>query len=226
MFMIGSLKGITAALGDDRALIEVQGVGYLVHAGARTLARLAEAAPAHLFIETQLREDSLKLYGFPSDTERAWFVRLQDIPGVGAKVALAVLDTLTPGQLMQAAELEDKASVARANGVGPKLAARIVQELKGRSPPQGLMGASGRSLAGETDGNGAFTPPSQEAGTEEARREGLGDMALRNQAISALVNLGISQPEAMRSVALAYRSFADDPPVSALVKAALKEVGR
>ena len=216
--MIGSLKGLAAAVGDDRALIEVQGVGYLVLAGARTLGRLSVGAPAQLYIETQLREDSLKLYGFATDTERAWFVRLQDIPGVGAKVALAVLDVLSPGELMQAAELDDRASIGRANGVGPKLAARIAQELKGRTPPQGIVLAEA--------GSGAFTPPSNTAGTEEARREGLGDMALRNQAISALVNLGFAQPDAMRAVAQAYRTFADDPPVSVLVKAALKELNR
>lgn len=219
--MIGSLKGLAAAVGDDRALIEVQGVGYLVHAGARTLGRLAVGAPAHLFIETQLREDSLKLYGFATDTERAWFVRLQDIPGVGAKVALAVLDVLSPGDLMQAAELDDRASIGRANGVGPKLAARIAQELKGRAPPQGIVLAEAGLTA-----TGAFTAPSNEPGTEEARREGLGDMALRNQAISALVNLGFAQPDAMRAVAQAYRTFADDPPVPVLVKAALKELNR
>lgn len=216
--MIGSLKGLAAAVGDDRALIEVQGVGYLVHAGARTLARLTVGAPTQLYIETQLREDSLKLYGFATDTERAWFVRLQDIPGVGAKVALAVLDVLSPGELMQAAELDDRASIGRANGVGPKLATRIAQELKGRTPPQGIVLAEA--------GTGAFTPPSNTAGTEEARREGLGDMALRNQAISALVNLGFAQPDAMRAVAQAYRTFDDDPPVSVLVKAALKELNR
>jgi holliday junction DNA helicase RuvA len=217
--MIGSLKGIIIALGEDRAVLEVAGVGHLVHAGARTLGRLSVGAPAHLWIETQVREDSIRLFGFLHDGERAWFARLQEITGVGAKVALAILDTLSPGELSQAAALEDKVSVARANGVGPKLAARIVVELKGRAPPSGMI-----TVAGET--TGAFTPPSAGAISDEARREGLEDMALRNQAVSALVNLGIAQPEALRAVAGAYRDFADDPPVGVLVKAALKALGR
>ncbi len=141
--MIGSLKGVVAATGEDRALIEVGGVGYLVFAGTRTLSRLGHGAAVHLFIETQLREDSLKLFGFLSDTERAWFAKLQEITGVGAKVALAILDVLSPHQLMEAAALEDKVSIARANGVGPKLAARIATELKGRPPPASLMGQTG-----------------------------------------------------------------------------------
>ena len=90
--MIGSLKGIVTATGEDRALIEVQGVGYLVFAGARTLSRMGHGAVVHMFVETQMREDSLKLFGFLSDSERAWFARLQEISGVGAKVALSILD--------------------------------------------------------------------------------------------------------------------------------------
>jgi holliday junction DNA helicase RuvA len=219
--MIGSLKGIVAALAEDRALIEVQGVGYLVHAGARTLGRLVVGAPAHVWVETQVREDSMRLFGFSTDGERAWFARLQEIPGVGAKVALAILDTLSPHDLMQAAALEDRASVARANGVGPKLAARIVTELKGRAAPTGMVAS-----AGATGASGAFTAPSAAPASEEARREGLGDMALRNQAISALVNLGIAQPEALRAVGAAYAGFDEDPALGVLVKAALKELGR
>lgn len=223
--MIGSLKGLATAIGDDRALIEVQGVGYLVHAGSRTLARLRPGAAVLLYVETQLREDSLRLYGFATDTERAWFVRLQDIPGVGAKVALAVLDVLSPGELMQAAELDDRASIGRASGVGPKLAARIGQELKGRAPPQGIVRAE-TGTGSHGPGGGAFTGPGEAEASEEARREGLKDMALRNQAVSALVNLGIAQPEAMRAVAGAYRGFDTDPTVGVLVKAALKELNR
>jgi len=213
--MIGSLKGIVAGLAEDRALIEVQGVGYLVYASGSTLGRLAEGKPAHLHIETQLREDSLKLFGFLSDADRAWFVRLQDIPGVGAKVALAILDILGPDGLMEAVAIQDKASVARANGVGPKLAARIVQELEGKAAPRGFAST------------GAFTGPSSSAATtDDQRREGLKDMTLRNEAVSALVNLGYPQPDALRAVIAAYRTFTDDPAVGVLVKAALKELGK
>jgi holliday junction DNA helicase RuvA len=217
--MIGSLKGIVTASGEDRALIEVQGVGYLIHAGARTLARLGNGAVVHVFVETQMREDSLKLFGFLSDSERAWFARLQEISGVGAKVALSILDVLGPAQLMEAAALEDKVSIARANGVGPKLAARIAIELKGRPPPPSLMGASGSTGSSEGGAPASDVPPS-------APMPNVEDMAHRNQAISALMNLGIGQPEALRAVAVAGRALGDDASVGDLVKAALKELSR
>jgi holliday junction DNA helicase RuvA len=217
--MIGSLKGIVTASGEDRALIEVQGVGYLIHAGARTLARLGNGAVVHVFVETQMREDSLKLFGFLSDGERAWFARLQEISGVGAKVALSILDVLGPAQLMEAAALEDKVSIARANGVGPKLAARIAIELKGRPPPPSLMGASGSTGSSE----GGAVPAEMPAAAPMSAAQ---DMAQRNQALSALMNLGIGQPEALRAVAVAGRALGDDASVGDLVKAALKELSR
>jgi holliday junction DNA helicase RuvA len=218
--MIGSLKGLVAATGEDRALIEVQGVGYLVFAGARTLARMGNGAVVHVFVETQMREDSLKLFAFLSDSERAWFARLQEITGVGAKVALSILDVLGPAQLMEAAALEDKVSIARANGVGPKLAARIAIELKGRPPPPSLMGSSGStgSSAGG-DGPAQMVEPPPYAPVPET-------MAERNQALSALMNLGIGQPEALRAVAVAGRALGEDASVGELVKAALKELSR
>lgn len=213
--MIGSLKGIVQGIYDDRVLIEVQGVGYLVYLGNSTISRLRKNEAVFLYVETYVREDALKLFGFLSDTERAWFVQLQNVSGVGAKVALAILDIMTPNQIMQAAELGDKASVSRANGVGPKLAQRIVLELKGRAPPSTLYSAV------ET---GAFTPPSSEIETPEERREALGDMALRNGAISALQNLGFNVADAMNAVAHAYAKFDDDPELGELVKQALKEL--
>jgi holliday junction DNA helicase RuvA len=217
--MIGSLKGIVTATGEERALIEVQGVGYLVHAGAKTLARMGTGAVVHVFVETQMREDSLKLFGFLSDSERAWFARLQEISGVGAKVALSILDVLGPAQLMEAAALEDKVSIARANGVGPKLAARIAIELKGRPPPPSLMGASGSTGSSEGGNVSRDMPESAHMPAQET-------LADRNQALSALMNLGIGQPEALRAVAVAGRALGDDATVGALVKAALKELSR
>jgi Holliday junction DNA helicase RuvA len=219
--MIGSLKGVVAAAGEDRALIEVHGVGYLIYAGARTLARMGTGAVVHVFVETQMREDSLKLFGFLSDTERAWFARLQEISGVGAKVALSILDVLGPNQLMEAAALEDKVTIARANGVGPKLAARIAIELKGRPPPPALMGASGS--VGSSEGGAA-----PEIASPRHRDQVFDVPDGRNQAISALINLGIGQPEALRAVALAARALGDDQAgdVGALVKAALKEISK
>lgn len=217
--MIGSLKGIVSATGEDRALIEVQGVGYLVFAGAKTLARMGPGAVVHVFVETQMREDSLKLFGFLSDSERAWFARLQEITGVGAKVALSILDVLGPTQLMEAAALEDKVSIARANGVGPKLAARIAIELKGRPPPPSLMGAS--SSIGFSEGGSAPLPSPDLPALPVPET-----MEDRNQAISALMNLGIGQPEALRAVAVAGRALGSEATVGTLVKAALKELSR
>lgn len=220
--MIGSLKGIVSATGEDRALIEVQCVGYLVYAGAKTLARLGIGASVHVFVETQMREDSLKLFGFLSDSERAWFARLQEISGVGAKVALSILDVLGPTQLMEAAALEDKVSIARANGVGPKLAARIAIELKGRPPPPALMGVSG-SIGSSEGGSAPFEGQAASDTTTMPHHE---TMANRSQAISALMNLGIAQAEALRAVAMAGRTLEEDAAVGALVKAALKELSR
>lgn len=200
--MIGSLNGTVAAIGEDNALIEVGGVGYLVQASSRTLARLESGAPARLMIETHVREDAIKLFGFASEDERAWFVHLQSIPGVGAKVALAILDVLPPEQLADAIALQDKASISRANGVGQKLAARIVQELAGKPGPKGSLAAA--SLAPRSAPvNGA-----------------------RAEAVSALVNLGIDQSSAARAVASAAKQFDAAAPAPELIRAALKEVSR
>lgn len=198
--------------GLGEAIIDCGGVGYLVACPSRTLAQLTEGTPARLHIETHVREQSITLYGFMSDDERAWFVRLQTVQGLGPKAALALLDVMTPGEILTAASLEDKTSFAQAQGVGPKLASRIATELSGKAPP------TGRSFGG------AFTAPSSGVSSEADRREGLSDMQLRNDAVSALVNLGIGQPDALRAVASAYRTFADDPSLDDLIKTALKEL--
>jgi len=206
--MIGSLKGIVEAVGEESALIDVNGVGYVVQASGRTLARLEKGAPAKLYVETHVREDAIRLFGFAAEEERAWFVQLQTIPGVGAKVALAIIDVLGPHQLADAIALQDKAAVARANGVGPKLAARIVQELAGKAPPRGFLSASLDPAAPSTTVTAVLS-------------------AARNEAISALVNLGIDQATAARAVASAARAMgAEDPAAPELIRAALKEVNR
>ncbi len=215
--MIGSLNGIVLGLYDDRAIIDVNGVGYLVYLGNASLSRLKKSDAVFLYIETYVREDALKLFGFLNDNERAWFVHLQSVSGVGAKVALAILDIMSPSQIMQAAEMGDKASVSRASGVGPKLAQRIVLELKGRAPPSVLYTLPEHS---------SYTAPTSAIEPEEVRRDALGDMTLRNNAISALQNLGIGQAEAMSAVAHAYQGFDKDPPLGELVKQALKELKR
>lgn len=202
--MIGLLSGAVAAVGEDTALIDVNGVGYLVQAGARTLARLGVGAPVRLFIETHVREDAIRLFGFASEDERAWFAHLQTIPGVGAKVALSILDAMPPEVLIDAIALQDKAAFARANGVGPKLAARLAQELAAKAGPKGLV-----ALAA----TGARSSAAPVAGA-------------RAEAVSALVNLGIDQSSAARAVASAAKLLDGDVPAPELIRAALKEVSR
>jgi Holliday junction DNA helicase RuvA len=203
--MIGSLSGVVAAVGEDTALIEVGGVGYVVQAGGRTLARLQVGGPARLYIETHVREDAIRLFGFASEEERAWFAHLQTIPGVGVKVALGILDIMPPDTLADAIALQDKAAFARANGVGPKLAARLATELTGKAGPKGFIGLSAAAPRAATAQivNGA-----------------------RAEAVSALVNLGIDQSSAARAVASAAKQFDTDAPAPDLIRAALKEVSR
>lgn len=200
--------------GTGEAIIDCSGVGYLLQCGSRTLAKLSEGEMARLHVETHVREQAITLFGFHSEEERAWFVRLQSVQGVGPKAALAILDILSPGEILSAASLEDKTAFSRASGVGPKLATRIATELSGKPAP------TGRGF------QPVFTAPSGEAGTESARNEGLSDMGLRNDAVSALVNLGIGQSEALRAVAQAYASFEEDPNIDALIRVALKELGK
>jgi len=212
--MIGMVSGVCLMAGTGEAIIDCGGVGYLVQCGSKTLGQLSEGSPARLHIETIVREQSITLYGFASEESRAWFVRLQSVQGVGPKAALAILDILSPGEIMSAAALEDKAAFARASGVGPKLATRIATELSGKAPPKG------RGF------QAAFTAPSSAAGSSGAERnEGLSDMRLRNDAISALENLGIGQSDALRAVAKAYGTFSDDPSLDDLIKVSLKELG-
>ena len=205
--MIGLLRGVVAALGEDAALIDVGGVGYVAQAGARTLARMNVGETATLHIETHVREDAIRLYGFLSEEERAWFVHLQSAPGVGAKVALAILDVLGAAGTADAIALQDKAAIARANGVGPKLAARITQELAGKAHPRGFLT------------NIAMAPA-------RAANDAPAALGARTEAVSALVNLGIDQGSAARAVASAAKAFGTEPPTGELIRAALKEVSR
>jgi Holliday junction DNA helicase RuvA len=194
-----------SAIGEDAALIEVNGVGYVVQAGSRTLGRMNVGEATIMHIETHVREDAIRLFGFLSEEERAWFVHLQTAPGVGAKVAMNIVDTLAPNELADAVALQDKASIARANGVGPKLAARIAQELAGKAPPRGFLSAD---FATSTAPRVASAAPA------------------RSDAVSALVNLGIDQSSATRAVAAAMKTFENEPPAPELIRAALREVNR
>ena len=145
--MIGKLKGIVDAVGEGHAIIDVNGVGYEVQASARTLRNLASGEPVSLAIETHVREDAIRLFGFTSEVERAWFRLLQTIQGVGAKVALAVLGTLSPQDLANAIALQNWAAVEQSPGVGKKLAQRIVAELKDKAPALSVAGLNVPAMA-------------------------------------------------------------------------------
>tara|TARA_Y100000052_G_scaffold21389_1_gene21583 strand:- start:55225 stop:55848 length:624 start_codon:yes stop_codon:yes gene_type:complete len=204
--IIGWLKGEVLSTGADNVLINVNGVGYVALAGPGLLAKLAPGKEAELHIETRVTENSITMFAFESDEARAWFVRLTDVPGVGGKVALAVLDVLKPGELMDAVALGDAASITRAKGVGKKMAERIVGELAGKAPPMGRFGT---------------LPGVAHAG--EKKPEAAPASGARSEAVSALVNLGYQQTDAARAVAAAAQTV-DAENVSALIKGALKEL--
>jgi Holliday junction DNA helicase RuvA len=208
--MIGRLRGLVAEIEEEEALIDVMGVGYVVRCGSRTLSRLPPVGDETvLHIDSQTREDGTRLYGFLSREERAAFVLLQSIQGVGPKAALAVLDVLPPGELAQAVAREDKASVGRAQGVGPKLALRIVTELKGKpiGPGPGLAIAGG---AAQT-----FAAPAAPAAPSNS-----------GEATAARMGLGIAEPLARRSVDQALARLGEEAALPALIKAALQESAR
>jgi holliday junction DNA helicase RuvA len=205
--MIGKLKGVLDSYAEDSIILDVNGVGYLVHCSARTLQELpAAGAPVTLSIETHVREDQIRLFGFTSDVEREWFRLLQTVQGVGAKVALAVLGTLKASELASAIAMRDKAMVARTPGVGPKVAERIVTELKDRAPAYTDVDPALVRLSGALDEKRAPQP--------------LAD------AVSALVNLGYGQPQAAAAVAAAARSAGEAAEVRTLIRLGLKELSR
>jgi Holliday junction DNA helicase RuvA len=205
--MIGRLRGVVAEVEADHCLIDCVGVGYVVVCGARTLQRLpAPGDEATLQIESTFNAESgPRLYGFLSRDERRAFRTLTDIQGVGPKAALSVLDVLPPGELAAAVAREDKAAVARANGVGPKLALRIVTELKGK--PLGDV---------------SFTPSGPGAHAEIAPPA----PSVTGEAVSALLGLGVAEVNARRAVDQALIRLGDAADLSAVIRAALQELGR
>ena len=157
--MIGKLKGMVDSYGEDFVILDVGGVGYLVHCSTRTLQELPRAGePATLSIETYVREDQIRLFGFSTDVEREWFRLLQTVQGVGARIALAVLGTLKPADLASAIAMRDKAMVARTPGVGPKVAERIVTELKDKAPAYTQIDPALVRLSGAIDEKRAPQP--------------------------------------------------------------------
>jgi holliday junction DNA helicase RuvA len=205
--MIGKLKGIIDSYGEDYVILDVGGVGYQVHCSARTLQALpADGEAATLSIETYVREDQIKLFGFMSDSEREWFRLLQTVQGVGAKVALAVLGTLKPSELASAIAMRDKAMVARTPGVGPKVAERIVTELKDKAPALADIDPAVVHLAGSLDEKRAPKPVAD--------------------AVSALINLGYGQPQAAAAIAAASRAAGEGADTATLIRQGLKELAR
>ena len=205
--MIGKLKGIVDSYGEDYIILDVNGVGYLVHCSARTLQELpAMGQGATLSIETYVREDQLRLFGFMSDVEREWFRLLQTVQGVGARVALSVLGTLKPADLATAIAMRDKAMVARAPGVGPKVAERIVTELKDKAPAYAGLDPAVVRLSGAVEEKRAPQPIAD--------------------AVSALVNLGYGRPQAASAVAAAARSAGEGADAANLIRLGLKELAK
>jgi Holliday junction DNA helicase RuvA len=205
--MIGKLKGVIDSYGEDYVIVDVQGVGYQVHCSARTLQSLpAQGEAASLAIETHVREDQIRLFGFTSDLEREWFRLLQTVQGVGVKVALAVLSTLRPAELANAIALRDKAAIARTPGVGTKVAERIVTELKDKTPAFSDIDPAVVRLSAEVDENRA--------------RAGVRD------AVSALVNLGYGQPQAAAAIAAASREAGEGADTARLIRFGLKELAK
>lgn len=205
--MIGKLKGVVDELHEDHAILDVHGVGYLVHCSGRTLSALPRAGEAAvLFIETHVREDQIRLFGFSTPAERDWFRLLQAVQGIGTKTALAVLSTLSASELTQAIALGDKTTVARAPGVGPRVATRIVTELKDKMPGFGSGAVSLSDIGG--------APAAGPVGGAAA------------DAVSALVNLGYGAPQANTAIAAALRSAGEEAKTETLIRLGLKELAK
>lgn len=205
--MIGKLKGIIDEISDDYCIIDVGGVGYIANCSARTLASLEDVGKATtLFIETYVREDAIRLYGFGTVLEREWFrLLMNNVPGVGAKVAMSVLSTLSPSDLANAIALRDLAMVSRAPGVGKKVAERIVTELKSKAP--------------------AFAGEAVNIGLKQDLGAGAAPTAVAD-AVSALANLGYSRDIAANVVSAAFRAAGEQADTGTLIRLGLKELAK
>ena len=200
--MIGKLTGTVDSITDDTVILDVHGVGYLVQCPVSTIARLTVGGPASLMIEMKVSEDAIRLYGFASTEEREWFRLLQTVQSVGSKVALSVLSTLSPRELQRALALSDKAMIGRTPGVGPKLALRITTELKDKAPAMMVRG----------DGE-LHTPLSAPRGPSA-------------DAVAALSKLGYSDGQAAEAVARAMNDLGEAAETGALIREALRGMGR
>jgi holliday junction DNA helicase RuvA len=204
--MIGKLRGVVDGLDDESLILDVNGVGYVVAASAHTLRALPPIGePTELLIETHVREDAIRLYGFLTASERDWFRLLQSVQGVGAKVALGILGALRPDALSIAIARQDKAMMARSPGVGPKLAARLVLELRDKTPTVGL-----KELPGS--GADAESAPKLPRAAEDA--------------ILALVGLGYARAQAATAIARCAAQLGEGAQTPALIRAGLKELAQ
>ena len=202
--MIAKLKGVVDAVDTDSAIVDVGGVGYLVSASARTLRDLVVGTQATILVETIVREDAIALYGFLETAERDWFRILTTVQGVGARVALSILSTLSPDEIARAIAAQDRATLSRPAGVGPKLAARLATELKDKAA--------------------AFGIASPAAKTAESMAVPAG--SLNEDAVSALVNLGYRRVEAFGAVARASQRLGAEAKLDAVIRASLQELAR
>lgn len=205
--MIGKLTGRVDAVGESHAIIDVHGVGYEVQLSARTLRNLKLGDEVSLTIDSHVREDAIRLYGFSSEVERSWFRSLQTIKGVGSKVALSILGTLAPQDLANAIALQDWVAVEQAPGVGKKLAQRITAELKDKAPALSVAGLNVPAAAGIAAG----PAPAGNAAAE---------------ALSALTNLGYNPAQASAAVAAAAKELGPDADTARLIRRGLKELAR
>jgi len=203
--LIAKLKGVVDSVDEGSAVIDVNGVGYLVSASSRTLRELIVGGAATLLVETIVREDAIALYGFLATAERDWFRILTTVQGVGARVALSILSTLSPDEIARAIAAGDRASLSRPAGVGPKLAARLATELKDKAAAFGVAPAPARA----TD---AAAPAVAATVNEDA--------------VSALVNLGYRRVEAFGAVARVTQRLGPDAPLDAVIRGGLQELAR
>lgn len=220
--MIAKLRGVIDTIGEDYCIVDVNGVGYLVSASSRTLAKLVRGKAAVLLIETVVREDSISLFGFADAWEKEWFLTLTKVQGVGAKVCLAILSVLTPNQLAQAVSAQDKASFSRASGVGPKLAARIVTELKDKIVTVPIESVVRSDLTTEEEDMDKEQAEQENNAYEDVIAAQEDNQNSVEDAISALVNLGYQRLEAYKAVNKAAMKT-QSADVSELIKLALKE---
>lgn len=210
--MIGRLKGKAEAIGEGHLILDVNGVGYEVQASSRTLRNIKPGDEVTLTIDTHVREDAIRLYGFSSEVERSWFRTLQTVQGVGAKVALAVLSALSTQDLASAIALGNFGAVQQANGVGKVVAQRIVAELKNKAPAL--------AIAGVNVPGGGPVPAGGVAGVVVAEGNHVAE------AMSALTNLGYGPADASRAVAVAAKELGADADTAKLIRRGLKELSR